>query len=82
MSRNQSTAVRSHNHGHSDTHLIRNGNRNSNCPDGTTKWESAGFSDDGHNDDPICTWNPTTTSYGVEETKPKNMNIVFIIRVW
>ena len=75
-------SVRSHNHGHSDTHVMNNGHVNSNCPDGTTKWKSADFTEDGNNDDPICSWNPTTTSYGGEETKPKNMNTVFIIRVW
>ena len=54
---------------------------NQNCPEGSVTAQVMGIANDPPSDDKICE-RDTGEAFGAEETKPKNMNVIFIIRVF
>ena len=71
-------AFKSHAHSTADAYL-NNGYR---CHTGMTHVDTVGYSNGHSMDDWICERQITSGSTGGEETKPKNMNVIFIIRVF
>lgn len=68
----------SHDHGYSDTYWKRT---EYGCGTAATV-SNQGIDEDHSDDDWVCRYDRRTTINGGTETKPKNMNVIFIIRVW
>ena len=73
--------VVSHNHTAKDKYFL--GFHEIPCPVGTIKVEDIRVENSDHQklDDKICE-RDTGKNFGAEETRPKNMNVIFIIRVF
>ena len=71
-------AIKSHDHSTADAYL----NNYKGCHTGMTHVDTVGYSNGHSMDDWICERQITSGSTGGEETKPKNMNVIFIIRVF
>ena len=72
-------AVKSHTHSTQDSYL----NRYHGCHSGMTHVDTIGYyNDEIRQDDWICQRQLTSGTTGGEETKPKNMNVIFIMRVF
>ena len=70
-------SVKSHSHSIVDKFFHKRG-----CPSGTTAIDTWDIPNSGPNDDHLCQEEKTSGTTGAEETKPKNMNVIFIIRVF
>ena len=72
-------AVKSHTHSTKDAYL----NRYKSCHTGMTHVDTIGYgNDEGRQDDYICERQLISGPTGGDETKPKNMNVIFIMRVF
>ena len=73
-------SVKSHEHSFQDTYINP---WHDGCPSGSSPvYGSNGYGSNHNADDPVCKWNLSTGVYGEgDETKPKNMKAIFIIRV-
>ena len=71
-------AVKSHQHSIKDAYL-----KGHSCPNGMTHVDTIAYANANEPfDDFICERQLTSGSAGGEETKPKNMNVIFIMRVF
>ena len=73
----ENDTIKSHHHDYEDRHYQIRGGNSHNCVNSLVS-----FPNDG-SPDPVCDTTRTTTSTGEGdmETRPKNMNVIFIIRV-
>ena len=70
-------SIKSHSHNMVDKFFSNGG-----CPSGSTVVATWNIWNSGGHDDHLCQEQKATGSMGAEETKPKNMNVIFIIRVF
>ena len=71
----ENDTIKSHTHDYEDMHYQIRGGHSHNCQTSLVSFPNDGGSD------PICDTTRTSTATGDGETKPKNMNVIFIIRV-
>ena len=69
--------VRGHTHQYTDNTMHR-----SSCPSGWTEDGKEAWKNDKGADDPYCWKTSDTTSSGGEETRPKNIRIVYIMKIY
>ena len=74
-------SVKTHQHSYLDTYWILNNNPGVECPSGTLV-QSRDLEYSFETWDHLCQYSLLTEITGNEETKPKNMNVIFIIRVF
>ena len=70
-------SIKSHSHNMVDKFFY-----NDDCPSGSTVVKTWNIENAHSDDDHLCQEEKATGSMGAEETKPKNMNVIFIIRVF
>ena len=69
--------VKPHNHGYSDAYW-----RRGSCPAGSQELDTGKFHhDNGGTNSILCREDRNTSSQGGQETRPKNMNIIFILKI-
>ena len=74
-------SLRGHTHGTSDRFFLGLYGDHS-CPSGSSLYDDIGIDNEGKQDDKICERHFNTGSTGDSETRPKNMNVIFIMRVF
>jgi len=72
-------SIKSHTHSTRDAYLDLSSWK---CPSGTTQIAAWGIQNGNTHDDLLCERELVSGPDGTTETKPKNMNVIFIIRVF